>query len=202
LLTRINVSRLVKVLHLFFVDDILIMSKASLEEWEKNWDILLVFSRASDLVINVQKSVFKYAGVDHVFLQSLKDILYFSCKDLAEGFNYLGYLMNPDSYKSSDWQWLIDRFESGINHWCNKWLSLGGRFILIKVVLESLPVYWLTLAHFSLEALNKLRKLIFSFLWKGNKNKNGYHLCSWISISRPNLYGGWGLWNILCFIGP
>jgi hypothetical protein len=202
MLSGIKVSRLVKVLHLLFVDDILIMSKASLAEWEKIRDILLVFCRASGLVINVQKSVFMYAGVDPEILQSLKDLLHFSCKDLAVGFKYLGYLMKPDCYKSEDWQWLIDKFESRINHWCNKWLSLGGHFVLIKDVLESLSVYWLTLAHFSVAVLNKLRKLSFSFLWSGNKNKNGYHLCSWLSISKPKHYGGWGLRISLFFTGP
>jgi hypothetical protein len=33
LLMGIKVSRLIKVLHLLFVDDILIMTKVSLEEW-------------------------------------------------------------------------------------------------------------------------------------------------------------------------
>jgi hypothetical protein len=36
-------------------------------------------------------------------------------------------------------------------------------------------------------------------MWSGNKNKNGYHLCSWISISKPKFYGGWGLHNIFVF---
>jgi hypothetical protein len=34
-LTGVKVSRIVKILHLFFVDDILIMTKASLEEWKE-----------------------------------------------------------------------------------------------------------------------------------------------------------------------
>jgi hypothetical protein len=61
-LTGIKVSRLIKVLHLLFVDDILIMSRASLAEWEKIQVILHVFCRASGLVINVQKSSFLAFG--------------------------------------------------------------------------------------------------------------------------------------------
>ena len=63
LLMGIKVSRLIKVLHLLFVDDILIMFRASLVEWEKIRAILHVFCRASGLVINVQKSVFLHSGV-------------------------------------------------------------------------------------------------------------------------------------------
>jgi hypothetical protein len=35
--------------------------------------------------------------------------------------------------------------EKMIDHWCNKWISLGGRYIIINVVLESQLVYWMTL---------------------------------------------------------
>jgi hypothetical protein len=165
----IKVSILVKVLNLLFVDDILIMSRASLVEWEKIQDILHVFYRASGLVINVQNSIFLYAGVSSEILQSLKYLLQISFKELDVGFKYLGYLMKPNCYKLEDWQWLIDKFETKINHWCNKWLSLGGCFVLIKSVLESLLVYRMTLAYISVLVLHKLCKLSISFLWLGNK---------------------------------
>lgn len=38
-----------------------------------------------------------------------------------------------------------ERFDKRISNGCNRWLSLGGRFILIKLVLERIPVYWFTL---------------------------------------------------------
>jgi hypothetical protein len=56
-ITGIKVSRMIKILHLLFVDDILIMTKASSVEWEKIQEILQVFCRASGLIINIQKSI-------------------------------------------------------------------------------------------------------------------------------------------------
>jgi hypothetical protein len=198
-LTGIKVSRLIKVLHLLFVDDILIMSKASIAEWEKIQNILLVFCRASGLVINVQKFVFLHFGVPLETLTILKDLYQYSFKELSVGFRYLGYFLKPDSYKVEDWQWLFEKFESQINHWCNRWLSLGGRFVLIKAVLESQPVYWMALAHIPISVLHRIRKMMISFLWSGNKNKQSYHLSNWESITKPKLYGGWGLRNIFVF---
>jgi hypothetical protein len=199
LLIGIKVSRLIKILHLLFVDDILIMSKASSAEWEKIQEILHVFCRASRLVINIQKSILLHSGVDPENLQSIKEFLLYPCKDLALGFKYLGYFLKYESYKIEDWKWLIDKFETRINHWCNKWLTLGGRYVLIKAVLESLPVYWMTLAHISLSVLHKIHRLSFSFLWSGIKNKHRYHLCSWHTIAKPKQLGGWGLRNIFVF---
>jgi hypothetical protein len=42
-LTGVKVSRIIKVLHLIFVDDVLIMSKASLEEWQVIKTLLELF---------------------------------------------------------------------------------------------------------------------------------------------------------------
>jgi len=54
---------------------------------------------------------------------------------LSEGFKYLGYYIKSESYKVTDWNWLVGKVEKRIRHWCNKWFSLGGHYTLIKVVL-------------------------------------------------------------------
>jgi len=63
LFTGIKVSKNLKVLHLLFVDDILIMSRASPTEWAVIQTILQDFCRASGLVINLQKSVYLFSKV-------------------------------------------------------------------------------------------------------------------------------------------
>jgi hypothetical protein len=78
-------------------------------------------------------------------------------------------------------------------------LSLGGSYILIKSFSESLPIYWQDLAHIPLSVLTKIRQLIFSFLWSDHKKRNRYNLCKWELVSKPKLYGGWGLRNIYIF---
>jgi hypothetical protein len=73
---------------------------------------------------------------------------------------------------------------------------MGGRYILIKAVLESLPVYWMALAHIPHSVLKKLRQLIFAFLWNGSKQSRGLHLYGWETLSKPKALGGWGLRNL------
>jgi len=48
-LIGVKVSRLVRILHLLFVDDVLIMTRASLQEWQEIDNILKFFCRASGL---------------------------------------------------------------------------------------------------------------------------------------------------------
>jgi hypothetical protein len=202
LLMGIKVSRLIKVLHLLFVDDILIMTKASLEEWQEIKRVLDSLCSATGLKINEHKTSFLQYGLQQNILIQLKAIFHYNFLDLSNGFRYLGYFMKIDRYKSEDWQWLIDKFDRRINHWCNRWLSLGGRFILIKVVLESQPVYWLALTNLPSQIIQKIRQLMFSFLWSGCNKKKKIHLCAWQFIARPKLHGGWGLRNLLVLVEP
>jgi hypothetical protein len=138
-------------------------------------------------------------GARDEFLTELKTLFGINIRDLADGLCYLGFQIKPSSYIARDWRWLIEKFKFRILHWCNRCLTLGGRYILIKVVLESLPVYWMALAHIPLSVLKKLQQLIFAFLWNGSKQNKGYHLCRWEMVSKPKSLGGWGLRNLQIF---
>jgi hypothetical protein len=72
LLMGIKVSRLIKILHLLFVDDILIMTKASIAEWQEIKRVLERFCSASGLKINDKKTSFLQYGVRQHELDILK----------------------------------------------------------------------------------------------------------------------------------
>jgi hypothetical protein len=74
-------------------------------------------------------------------LEPLKAIFPHTFFHLSIGFKYLGYYIKADHYKASDWGWLITKVEKRVSHWCNKWLTIGGRFTLIKFVLKGQPIY-------------------------------------------------------------
>jgi hypothetical protein len=198
-ISGIKVSNFIKIVHLMFVDDILLMSKADLAEWLVILDLLQLFCSVSGLSINFSKSTVHYWGLSEAELSILKDSIPFSFFDLKEGFRYLGYQLKPGASSSADWSWLVAIFERRIGFWCNKWLSLGGRFILVKSVLESLVVYWMTLERIPNKIIIMLRRLSFNFLWNDHAGKRRFHLCSWQSLSRPRRAGGWGLKNLSIF---
>jgi hypothetical protein len=112
---------------------------------------------------------------------------------LTLGFKYLGYFLKAGKtlLKTGDGYWL--KFESRIKHWCNRWLTLGGHCILVKVVLETQAVFWMALAAVPATILINIRKLIFDFLWTGGRKESGIHLCSWVRLAKPKSLGGWGL---------
>jgi len=55
-----------------------------------------------------------------------------------------GLLIGVNQRKKSTWQPMLDVVKSQLSNWKNKQLSIGGRVVLRKSVLSSLPVYFLS----------------------------------------------------------
>ena len=89
ILTGIKVSRLYKILHLLFVDDVLIMTRATLQEWWEIDKINYLFCKASRLIVNQSKTMVHYAGLTDIELAPFKNILPNTFSDLSSGFKYL-----------------------------------------------------------------------------------------------------------------
>jgi hypothetical protein len=62
-ISGVKVSRLVNILHLFFVDDVLIMSNVDLNEWKEILDCILLFCKATGLQVNFSKTMVHYEGL-------------------------------------------------------------------------------------------------------------------------------------------
>jgi hypothetical protein len=118
---------------------------------------------------NSQKSSFLEAGWEDVEMNVLKELLPFDVKPLDTGFKYLGFYIKPNCYTRGDWSWLEKSFEKRLLRWNHRWLTLGGRMVPVKELLESIYVYSLSLEKITKSVLNSIRRRMFSFLWSGSK---------------------------------
>jgi hypothetical protein len=198
-LEGVPVARGLSITHLMFVDDVILFGIGSISEWEVFKEVLELFCKATGMAFIPQKSVFLEVGWDVEGLNLLKDLFPFEVKPIDAGFKYLGFYIKPNCYTRADWLWLEKKIEKRIMCWSHRWLSLGGRVILVKVVLESIYVYWLSLAKIPISVLNSIRRRMFSFLWTGKKEKEGMHLINWKNLAKPKKDGGWGIKNIFIF---
>ena len=66
-----------------------------------------------------------------------------------------------------DWLWLYNRISNRVTSWYIGLLFLGGRFTLVKAVLEAIPVHWQSLAYIIIGILQNIRISSFSLLWTG-----------------------------------
>jgi hypothetical protein len=65
------------------VDDVLIMTNDSLQEWKEIKDILNIFCSALGLNINWTKSTFHYAGIQGESLEIFKEVFPYNFVDLS-----------------------------------------------------------------------------------------------------------------------
>jgi hypothetical protein len=142
--------------------------------------------------INENKSTVYTVGLEGIQDLGIGGCFPFQHLDMLEGVKYMGFTLKPNFYGKVDWYWILSKIEKCISFWCNRWLSRGGRLVLIKSVLEAIPVYWHTLAHIPKGILEKIKKFCFNFLWQGSSDYKGNHLVKWQRIASPKSLGGLG----------
>ncbi|KAK2649202.1 hypothetical protein Ddye_016691 [Dipteronia dyeriana] len=130
--------------HLFFADDSLFFTGASAKDYLAIWNILRVYSRASGQQFNFEKSsMYVSKGVSSSMgdrLAGLIGVQRVRCLDR--------YLNIPD-FASKNMKQLHkdikERVWNRIRGWQGKLLSIEGREVLIKAVIQSIPRYSMSL---------------------------------------------------------
>ena len=117
---------------------------------------VLLFEAMSGLKINFHKSMLVGVNVSDTCLNEAASVL--SCKVGKAPFVYLGLPIGGDPRRLVFWQPVLLR---------SKFLSFGGRLILLKSVLSSLPVYALSFFKASSGIISVLESLFINFFWRG-----------------------------------
>jgi len=185
--------------HLLFVDDVLIFCSGSRGDTRVLNEILDLFSKATGMEINAGKSTLSTHLLRPEEVALLKSFFPFISSGLDAGLKYLGFSLKANLYLKRDWVWLIAKVEKRLKVWSHKWLSRAGRLVLVKSVLEAIPVYWMSLAWIPKGILESIRRICFRFLWSGKKDDQVTPWVSWKRIAIPKGLGGWGLKNIFLF---
>ncbi|KAJ0805638.1 putative RNA-directed DNA polymerase [Helianthus annuus] len=183
--------------HLLYADDAMIMGEWSELNFANLKRILRIFYLCSGLKINLHKSVVYGVGVSVEMLNAKAGVL--GCKAGAVPFVYLGIKVGANMNRVNNWEPVIDTFRSRLSKWKADSLSIGGRIILIKSVLESLPTYYLSLFKAPVAVVDKLESMIKRFLWGGSPEVRKTHWVSWDRTTCPKNEGGLGLTKLsLC----
>jgi len=116
----------------------------------------------SSLKVNFLKSML--VGIN-VFESSLNEAsLVLNCKIGHIPFFYLGLPVGGDSRKLNFWKPLIEQVISRLSRWKSRNLSLGDQLVLLKSVLSSLPVYFLSFFKTPTCIITFLESIFSSFL--------------------------------------
>ena len=173
-----QLSQDLSITHLLFVDDVLLFGIATVNEWCAFKEALDLFCSVFGMVASMEKSSFLFQNVDVGTQCQIAQFLPYRMDPIQIGFKYLGFFLKPLGYHSSDWNWMVERFEKRIKKWSYRLLSLGFGVVLINSVLSGLAIYWFSLARCPHSILNRLRQVISSFLWGSVEGHLKYQLAS------------------------
>jgi hypothetical protein len=93
------------------------------------------------MTINISKSSIYFSNIEAETWNNMVDLLAFPTFQLEDGLKYLGLTLKKNKYGISNWKWLLSKVEKSVTFWCNRWISQGGRLVLIKLVIEAIPIY-------------------------------------------------------------
>lgn len=128
----------VLVSHLQYADDSIIFGEAKKEKIGVLKCVLRCFELFSGLKVNFHKSCLLGIGLAKEVCENWASML--NC-DLGKiPFVYLGLPIGAKPSDKQIWNKVMERVESRLSKWKNNYLSFGGRLVLLKAVLTSLPI--------------------------------------------------------------
>ncbi|CAG7894458.1 unnamed protein product [Brassica rapa] len=105
---------------------------------------------------------------------------------------FLGIPEDISGSKCKLFAFLKDYLMYRVNGWTGRWLSKGGKQVMIKSILLALPTYVMSTFLLPLEICENLDSAIAQFWWSSNPPKKGIHLAKWEKVCLPKDEGGIG----------
>jgi hypothetical protein len=75
--------------------------------------------------------------------------------------------------KLSTWKPVIKAIEKRLASWRNRYVSLGGRVILLNSILSLIPIFYLSFFKLPMSVWKSIVKLERNFLWVGGGGGGG-----------------------------
>lgn len=88
---------------------------------------------------------------------------------------------------------MVEKFKKKLTSWKRRFLSFAGRLTLIKSVLSSLPVYFLSIFKIPIGVARTIDRIRSIFLWGGYEIRRKIHLIIWKEMCKSKVQGGLGV---------
>ena len=182
--------------HLLFADDTILFCDASREQLLSIRLVLSCFQVFTGLKVNIGKSEIVPVGEVNN-LDALANII--QCRVGSLPMTYLGMPLGTSFKTASIWNPILEKIERKLSGWKRIYLSKGGRLMLLKSTLSSLPTYYLSLFTIPKSMATRLESIQRNFLWESSEGSFKYPLVAWEKVCLPVEMGGLGLRSVVSF---
>ena len=180
-----------------FADDTLFLCEESHSNVVTLKAILRGFEIASGLKVNFHKS--KIAGVNvggNVVASYAKMLNY---AQMRVPFKYLGLEVGGNPRTVKFWEPVLTKLKARLNGWRGRFLSLAGRISLVKTIISSVPLYYLSIFKAPESIYKNITSIQRRFLWGWGKEKRPIQWVSWEDVCKSKEDGGLGIRDIRKF---
>jgi hypothetical protein len=181
----------VTVSHLQFADDTLLLGAKSWANVRALRAVLVLFELMSGLKVNFHKSMLVGVNISDSWLNEAASAL--RCRVGKIPFLYLGLPIGGDPRRLGFWEPVLARIRNRLSGWKSRFLSFGGRLILLKSVLTSLLVYALSFFKAPSCIIYVIESLLIRFFWGGGEDARKMSWISWKTVCLRKEYGGLGV---------
>ena len=147
--------------------------------------------------MNFLKSRIDGLGIDQITLQRFAVVL--NCGVMTTPFKYLGLLVGGSHKKGSFWGGVIKKLKSRLCRWKGRLLSLDKRICLIKFVLSSIPLFYMSLYKLSVVVLKEIERIQRQFLWGWRSEGMKIVWASWKKVCESREDKGLGIIDLKDF---
>ena len=151
--------------NIMYADDLMILGQADTREIGCIKMLLEEFAKYSGLHINPDKSKAWFSKkCDAASRDEVLTVL--GAKEAGHREKYLGvFIAKNQNRRDQSHELLLQRLHSKLSGWKMNVLSQAGRLALIKSVLISIPVYFMSIARIPQRTLKEMKALIRNFFW-------------------------------------
>ncbi|GKF11296.1 hypothetical protein Tco_0049222, partial [Tanacetum coccineum] len=111
-------------------------------------------------------------------------------------FIYLGLPVGRKMRLCEGWDTVVNRVRNRLSSWKAKSLSIGGRLTLVKSVLGSIPIFYLSLFKSPVKIIDMLESLRCRFFWGFKEGQSGMYWVKWNSFLLDSKSGGLGVGSL------
>ena len=146
--------------HALFVDDTLLLGVSTVLLATRFKEVLDEFCEESGSKLNSGKCHIYSWNISTPSLNVISRCFGFAASSSWTSFKYLGLPIFLKRASSRDWLPQLEKFKNKMQAWGSSWLNIAGKTMLIKVVLNNLPLFQFSILLSPVSILMKIEDYI------------------------------------------